>query len=465
MSTNLRRIAFAFACLVAAPAVAQDGGYDPRFGNYLPGRTLHRPLPDNMGQVARSIAVMPDGRLVLGGHAAVIRLDASGMPDPSFGNTAFGAEGAFAVQPFGAQAGVLDVDTVLRQADGRLLIVGSAEASDSRHRIVACLTSADGVLDAGYGVGGCADYVVEQGRETLVAGAALDPSGRLVLAAYGTFSFGSRIVVVRLHSDGTLDTSYGTNGRTVIVRFDELAGGETRQVPKALAIDAQGRAIVVGDSVTSNAYDFAIARLGSDGFLDASFGDGGVRVVDFAGQQQPDGAFALALQRSGRILVAGGASYTGTSVGMAVLALTDAGDVDETFGNLVGGRSITWPFAVSAYAYAVSIAVQGDGRIVLAGHGRNPADGGAAGQDVAIVRLHADGTGPDTSFATAGVFVAGFNLGMGSSYTRDDRVNAVALQGNRIVAAGFADDDASESWFSAIRLTEDRVFADGVEAP
>lgn len=463
MSCHLPRLGFALACAIATPAVAQDGQYDPRFGNYLPGRTLHQPLADNPAQ-AWAMAVMPDGRLVLAGSSMAIRLGASGVPDPTFGNGAFEVEGMFAVQPFGPQTGFLSPSAVLRQADGKLLFVGSAEGTDFRHRLVACRTSVDGILDLSYGDGGCAAYVVEQGHDAYAGGAALDPAGGVVIAGYGYFTFGQKIVVVRLRADGTLDTGYGTNGRTVILRFDELAGSEGYQQPTAIAIDAQGRAVVVGDSGPANVHDFAIARLGADGFLDPAFGDGGVRTVDFAGQLQGDVAYAVAVQRSGRILVAGYAAFSGTDAGMAVLALTDAGEVDADFGNLTG-RRIVWPVASSAYAYATGIAVQNDGRIVLGGYAENPADGGAAGLDMAVMRLHADGTGPDASFAAAGVFMAGFDLGTAEDFSNDDHLQAITLQGNRIVAAGGADDDWPDAWFTAIRLTEDRVFADGAELP
>jgi uncharacterized delta-60 repeat protein len=462
MSGLLRRSGFVLACALAAPVLAQDGQYDPRFGNYLPGRTLHQPLPDSSGQ-AWAMAVMPDGRLVLAGDAMSIRFGASGVPDLSFGNGAFGVEGVFAVQPFGAQAGFLSPSAVLRQADGKLLFAGSAEGTDFRSRWVVCRTSADGILDTSYGDGGCTGYVVEQGHDAYVAAAALDHAGRVVLAGYGYFTFGSRIVVARLRPDGSLDTSYGTNGRTVVLRFEELAGIQTYEQPYGLAIDATGRAIVVGDTGPANVHDFGVARLGADGLLDPAFGDGGARVVDFAGQQQTDMAYAVAVQRSGRILVAGFASFAGTDAGMAVLALTDAGDVDPGFGNLAG-RSIVWPVATTAYAFATSLAIQNDGRIVLGGYAENPADGGAAGQDVAVVRLHADGTGPDAGFATGGVFMAGFDLGSAAE-SSDDRLYCIGLQGNRIVAAGGAEDDWPDGWFSAIRLTEDRVFADGAERP
>lgn len=460
MSGRLRRFGFALACAIAAPVLAQDGQYDPRFGNYLPGRMLHQPIPDNSAQ-AWAMAVIPDGRLVLAGDTMAIRLGTSGVPDPTFGNGAFGVDGVFAVQPFGQQAGFLSTSAVLRQADGKLLFAGSAEGTDFRYRLVACRTSADGILDTSYGNGGCAGYMVEQGRDSYLADAALDAAGRVVLAAYGHFTFGNRIVVVRLRPDGTLDTNYGTNGRTVILRFDELAGGVTYQQSYGLAIDAAGRAIVVGDTGPANVHDFAIARLDADGFLDPAFGDGGARIVDFAGQQQNDVAFDVAVQRSGRILVSGYASFAGSDAGMAVLALTDDGDLAPDFGNLTG-RSVVWPVANTAYAFATTLAIQDDGRIVLAGYAENPADGGAAGQDMAVVRLHADGTGPDASFAVAGVFMAGFDLGSAGE-SRDDRLYCMGLQGNRIVAAGGAEDDWPDAWFSAIRLTEDRLFADGVE--
>jgi uncharacterized delta-60 repeat protein len=285
-----------------------------------------------------------------------------------------------------------------------------------------------------------------------------------VLAGYGYFTFGQKIVMVRLRPDGALDTGYGTNGRTVILRFDELAGDTVYQQSYGLAIDAHGRAVVVGDSGPANVHDFAIARLDTDGFLDPTFGDGGVRVVDFSGQQQTDHAYAVAVQRSGRILVAGYAAFAGTDPGMALLALTDEGDVDAQFGNLAG-RTIVWPVANSAYSFATGLAVQNDGRIVLGGYAENPADGGAGGIDMAVVRLQADGTGPDTSFATAGVFMAGFDLGAAGDSSTDDFLSAIGLQGNRIVAAGGADDDWPDGWISTIRLTEDRVFEDGVEPP
>jgi hypothetical protein len=61
--------------------------------------------------------------------------------------------------------------------------------------------------------------------------------------------------------------------------------------------------------------------------------------------------------------------------------------------------------------------------------------------------------------------MAGFDLGAAGDSSTDDFLSAIGLQGNRIVAAGGADDDWPDGWISTIRLTEDRVFEDGVEPP
>jgi uncharacterized delta-60 repeat protein len=458
-----RAAGFAGALSCCVGASAQDGSYDDHFGNYLPGRTLHQSLEDSL-EGAYALAVLPDGRLVLAGSSQAIRLGESGVPDAGFGNDAFDVDGVFAVQPFGTATGFLAIEAVLRQADGKLLFAGSAEATDLRMHYVVCRTSADGQLDAGYGDAGCASYQVEAGTSANATAAALDDAGRVVLVGDGYFSFGAKMVVVRFRSDGLLDTSFGTNGRSVILRFGEIGGSGNYDKAEGIAIDLDGSIVVVGDTGPANVHDFAIARLRADGLLDTTFGDGGARIVDFAGQQETDVAYAVTFQRNGRILVAGYASYAGTQPGMALLGVTPDGDVDVAFGNL-GGRSIVWPFASSNYAFATALAVQQDGRIVLGGYALNPAGGDATGQDMAIVRLHADGSGPDTGFASSGVFTGGFDLGTEGETSNDDRLHALRLQGNRIIAVGGARANWPNSSFAAIRLNEDRLFEDGWESP
>lgn len=451
------------AMLCGGGAIAQDGSYDEHFGNYLPGRTLQHNLDDSL-EAAYSVAVLPDGRLLLAGDYQAIRLGASGVPDAAFGNGAFDVDGVFAVQPFGPTAGFLAIETVLRQADGKLLFAGSAEATDFRWHYVVCRTSADGQLDAGYGDAGCVGYQVEVATDAYAAAAALDAAGRVVLVGSGHFSFGTRMVVVRFRTDGTLDTGFGTNGRSVVLRFGEIGGSGSYDMAEGIAIDRTGRIVVVGETGPANVHDFAIARLRADGLLDTTFGDGGARIVDFAGEQKSDVAYAVTFQRNDRILVAGYAVYGDAQPAMAVLGLTPAGDIDASFGNL-GGRTIVWPYSSSDYAYATAVVVQQDGRVVLGGYGRNPYGGEETGQDMVIARFQADGNGLDTAFAQSGVFLGGFDLGTTAGTSNDDRLYALGLQGNRIIGVGTARANWPNSSFAAIRLNQDQLFGDGWEAP
>lgn len=460
------RAAIMLCALVSlARARAQDGLYDVHFGNYLPGRTLYQGLASDL-EGAYAAIVLPDGRLVLTGSYSSIRLGASGVPDPAFGNSAFGADGMLALQPFGPQGGYLAQYSVARQADGKLLFAGAAAGTDFQYRYAACRTSADGALDASYGDAGCAGYQVETNTNAYGQSAALDAAGRLVVAGWGYFSFGEKIVLVRFDTNGMLDTSFGTNGRTVILRFGEIEGVETYDSLGGIAIDAAGRIVVVGDTGPANVHDFAIARLGADGILDTTFGDGGARIVDFGGEQQNDAATSVVIECSGRIIAAGYANYPGaTKPGMALLGLTADGDIDTAFGN-GSGKFVAWVNGTSAYAYAYGVAIQQDGRIVMAGYAENPANSGYDGQDMAIMRVMPDASALDPSFATLGVFTGGFDLGTDTDDTsRNDQLLDVVLQGGRIVAVGGARGNWPNESFAAIRLTQDRIYTDGFELP
>jgi hypothetical protein len=150
---------------------------------------------------------------------------------------------------------------------------------------------------------------------------------------------------------------------------------------------------------------------------------------------------------------------------MTVAALTPSGEIDTSFGALPGVFNV-WPYGSTAYAYCYALAVQQDGSIVMAGYTANPKDGGVNGQDMAIVRVMPDGHALDGTFATFGAFTGGFDLGTDTdNASRDDRLFAVALQDNRIVAAGGARGNWPNESYAAIRLTQDRLFLDGFDPP
>jgi uncharacterized delta-60 repeat protein len=141
----------------------------------------------------------------------------------------------------------------------------------------------------------------------------------------------THIKLARILSDGTLDTSFGTNGTATVSGIQLNA--------RQLAVDAQNKIIlpirvIVNGIITQT---FAVLRLNADGTPDTGFGTGGQVTVDFSGNAQ---ALAAAVLPNGKIMVTGmGPDGTSTSNGagdFAAVRLNSDGQPDTTFG--AGGK-------------------------------------------------------------------------------------------------------------------------------
>ncbi|MFN0183685.1 MAG: delta-60 repeat domain-containing protein [Aquabacterium sp.] len=161
----------------------------------------------------------------------------------------------------------------------------------------------------------------------------------------------------------------------------------------------------------------AVTVAGAPGTLDASFAGGAQLTPVGAGE---DYAHAVAVQADGKVLVAG-SSAGGGGTGLAVVRYLRDGRLDTAFGS--NGRVVLMVGARQDVAQA--IAVQADGRILLAGHSLQR----QADHDFLLVRLLADGR-PDPAFGQRGHVLTDFG---GDS----DRASAVlVLPDGRIVAGG-----------------------------
>lgn len=197
--------------------------------------------------------------------------------------------------------------------------------------------------------------------------------------------------------------------------------------------------ILVAGRSAENSGDFALVRLTRDGDLDASFGDGG-KVTTALGSGS-DVAYAVAVQEDGKIVVAGSSTRDGTGVDFALVRYLPDGRLDEDFGS--GGKVFTSLSDDSDIAYALLI--QADGKIVVAGESNQGASN--TGLDFALVRYHADGS-LDESFGDGGRVLTPMSSGNGR-----DVVYALASHEiggeERIVAVG------GEGDFAIARYTED----------
>jgi uncharacterized delta-60 repeat protein len=213
---------------------------------------------------------------------------------------------------------------------------------------------------------------------------------------------------------GDLDRSFG-HGGTVLTSF----GAGEQATGQAVAL-ARGNRIVVAGQLFTAAGDseFALARYTSAGRLDRGFGDDGLVRTAFPGGAR---GFAVAVDRSGRIVVAGSSSND-----LALARYTWSGRLDRSFGS---GGKVTTAFP-GRQVRGQAVVLLPAGGIAVAGGATLP-DG--TGQGFVLARYRADGS-LDPRFGDQGrVFTP---LGMGADVAA---ANALALRNGKLVAAGLLD--------------------------
>ncbi len=311
------------------------------------------------------------------------------------------------------------------------------------------------------------------------SGMALQADGKIVMVG-GTFT---DFILARFNADGSIDTSFGIDGKVTT----DMGSGLRQEEALAVAIQSDGKIVVAGHTAIDNtppnpdpSPTFALARYNSDGSLDTSFGTGGRVSNNVNGQ-----AYAVAIQGDGKIVVAGEFSFLSSNGSdfsdFTVARFNTNGTLDLAFGGSGTGQVAT--DIGSATNTARNLVLQPNGAIVVSGkpqgsqtgfdhtdvarynaNGTLDASFGSggrltlAGVDVgqglvrqldgkfvlvgsttvgtfpasstrfALMRLNADGS-PDTSFGTAGT--------VNTAFTFNATAFAVALQGDgKIVAAG-----------------------------
>ncbi|MBI3449023.1 MAG: HYR domain-containing protein [Acidobacteria bacterium] len=232
--------------------------------------------------------------------------------------------------------------------------------------------AADGDLDPSFSFDGkvTTDF---SGFGDAVTAVVIDAHGRIVAAGVSSDGVQRDFAVARYNEDGTLDTSFGTNG-LVTVQFD----GKNASA-NAVAVDGQGRIVVAGVSYIGTHQDIAVARLNDDGTLDTVFNGTGTVTTAFGISSFASG---VAIDAGGKIIVAGGSANI-PAARMALVRYNEDGTLDDTFdGDSQGDGKVTFDFAgISAFGFAV--ALDSGGRIVVAGTSNGL---------IAVARCHADGT-------------------------------------------------------------------------
>lgn len=410
-----------------------DGQLDVSFS--LDGMALIPIGPST--DVATDSVLQRDGKLVVVGSSqrglAVARYASSGQLDTTFAGD---GTAVFRLTPLTVEASATSVAV---QSDGKIVVTGWVrrflQTSTDTDMAVMRLNS-DGSLDTGFA--GVGYRTIDAGVAAEANSLLLLPGGKILIA--GT-AFNGQATLMRLNRDGSFDTSFGGDGIVSV--------STANSVINRLVLQSDGK-ILAGGFIATNTATYPrgmlLMRFNASGGLDSTFGIGG-RVTDYGGAFR--NVSDLALTSTGQIIVVGDTRkiprYGAEVSDMAVRRYNSDGTLDLSFGTIVLPQVEPVPgteFAEQGInSYGTSVWIQANGKIILSGYGS---------QRGVLLRLNADGT-LDSSFAGDG------KLSLGSPDGPISIADVLQQSNGRILAVGSKrapTRDGSESDFVVYRLQE-----------
>jgi uncharacterized delta-60 repeat protein len=364
-------------------AQAQAGTLDPTFGNGGTVTTKFTNGSAGVGGFEQSngeiVAVAQVDFVDNGGTGiGLVRYTSTGTLDNTFGtdgitDTIFAG---FTFNPFGFAV----------QTNGDILVAGEAINSAGRILFGLARYTSNGILDASFGNGGLVTTLVGT-RVDVPTAMLLQPNGKIAMAGFEVAQEGvatGQMSIVRYNSNGTLDTTFGTGGISLVT--DIITG------PDALAMLSNGNYLAVGHTGTGTAG--VEVELSSKGVLLSKVTPGTLAVAPSSSQS---GFFPTIFQGNGDYIVAvttctDDSQCRGTKIGLS--RFLETGKVDTTF-NAISFESFD-PNQTTSVGKAITL--QANGKIVVGGliNLDSPILGGLA-------RLDANGE-LDTTFGTTNSF-------------------------------------------------------------
>jgi len=274
---------------------------------------------------------------------------------------------------------------VATQPDGKIVVAGEQKSRSGVRLVVARLTPA-GRLDRSFNHGRVQFGPRQRTGGSIARAVAIQPDGKILVAGVVTDRPGighAGMLVERFRPTGALDRRFGSGGVAT------LLGGAANGAAYAMALQRDGKIVVVGSALGSDGLDrIALARLDARGRPDRGFAAGGVRLAQDAQDLGRDGvAAAVAVQPGGKIVVAGTVRPNLQNANAIVARFSSRGDLDRSFGS---GGSFVVPADVlgGGAVFFQALAVAGDGSIAAAGAA---AGGGATPAYALAARLSRDG--------------------------------------------------------------------------
>lgn len=259
------------------------------------------------------------------------------------------------------------------------------------------LSAQPGTLDATFGTGGTVVTSVVPEYDFGNA-VAVQADGKIVVVGESGIAGNYAMSFVRYNADGTLDNTFSGDGRLIV------NAGTSSSYASDVAILPDGKIVVTGRTFDGSTCDIVLVRLNADGTLDNTFAGDGIVLSDFAGAS--DVAESVILQADGKILVGGYCDDVFT-----VIRYNTDGSLDNTFGT----TGVTQTLFSGDGGWVESLALQTDGKIVAGGFA---IDGSQ--YKYAAARYNSDGTA-DLTFGGTGSIMQ--MVGAGHSFA-----NGICIQ-------------------------------------
>jgi uncharacterized delta-60 repeat protein len=212
----------------------------------------------------------------------------------------------------------------------------------------------DGTLDTSFNTQGFIRTWVL--GSSVANGVAIQNDGKIVVVGETTYNGAKNFAIVRYLPSGSLDPTFSGDG-IQIINFQTCISCHATSV----AIDSDGKIVVAGEKVQPSGVDFAIVRLESNGERDLTFGSNGRVTTSLeTALGSTDRAKTVLIQPDKKILVGGTAS-----LGFWLARYNPDGSLDSSFG--IGGKAAIYPTGQSNL-FVNAFALQSDGKIVGVGH-------------------------------------------------------------------------------------------------
>jgi len=271
--------------------------------------------------------------------------------------------------------------SVALQAGGKILVGGTISGDFALIRY-----HTNGALDTTFNGTGIATVDFAAAQDT--AHSILVKGNEKIMLVGSAINANEDTALVQFQPNGNLDLGFSGDGKS------SVSLSSNAEEPNGAAFQSDEKIVVSGTLFNGTINQMYLARFTSDGDLDAAgFGFLGVNIDPFTGDALGK---AIAVMGDDRIVVAGTAIGTGGYY-LAVARFTPNGTIDTTFGGGTGGATIT---AGPGDDSANAVAVQDDGKIVVAGDSKN----GSGTDRITIGRFLTDGTA-DPAFGTGGVSI------------------------------------------------------------